>query len=95
MAAAGLTVRVVFTGHRTDVASVLAAADVYCHTNTGPEPFGLAIVEALHAGLPVLASRLGGPPRSGVSDDGVYRGSGGSGGDDDGDEPPVQRIPVS
>jgi glycosyltransferase involved in cell wall biosynthesis len=28
----------------------------------GPEPFGLAIVEALSAGLPVVTSRLGAAP---------------------------------
>jgi glycosyltransferase involved in cell wall biosynthesis len=38
----------------------MAAADVYCQPNTGPEPFGIAFVEALLAGLPVVTSALGG-----------------------------------
>ena len=39
---------------------LLAAADIHCQPNTAPEPFGLAFVEALHAGLPVVTSDLGG-----------------------------------
>ncbi len=38
----------------------MAAADVYCQPNTGPEPFGIAFVEALYAGLPVVTSGFGG-----------------------------------
>jgi glycosyltransferase involved in cell wall biosynthesis len=56
----GLEGRVRFLGHRTDVARVLAAADVHCQPNTGPEPFGVAFVEALYAGLPVATTALGG-----------------------------------
>lgn len=58
---AGLDDHVRFLGSRNDVADLLAAADVLCHPNSGVEPFGLVLVEALHAGLPVVASRLGGP----------------------------------
>jgi glycosyltransferase involved in cell wall biosynthesis len=53
--------RVTFLGHRDDVASLLQGADVFCHPTQASEPFGLAIVEALHAGLPVVASGQGGP----------------------------------
>jgi glycosyltransferase involved in cell wall biosynthesis len=60
-AAAGLD-RVRFLGARSDVADLLAAADVYCQPNTGPDSFGLSFVEALDAGLPIVTSRLGGPP---------------------------------
>jgi glycosyltransferase involved in cell wall biosynthesis len=38
----------------------MTAADVYCQPNAGPEPFGLAFVEALYAGLPVVTSGFGG-----------------------------------
>jgi glycosyltransferase involved in cell wall biosynthesis len=58
--AAGLAERVRFLGQRTDVPALLAAADVHCQPNTGPEPFGIAFVEALYAGLPVVTTRLGG-----------------------------------
>lgn len=52
--------RVRFLGEQPDVARYLAAADVYCQPNLEPEPFGLAYVEALAAGLPVIASDAGG-----------------------------------
>lgn len=57
--AAGVTDRVRFLGQRGDVPRLLAAADVHCQPNTAPEPFGIAFVEALHAGLPVVTTRLG------------------------------------
>lgn len=59
-ASPGLADRVRFLGERTDVANLLAAADIHCQPNTAPEPFGLAFVEALHAGLPVVTSDAGG-----------------------------------
>lgn len=54
--------RVRFLGEQTDVARWLVAADLYCQPNTGPEPFGLAFVEALAAGLPVVTTNLGAGP---------------------------------
>lgn len=56
----GVANRVRFLGQRSDVARLMAAADVYCQPNTGAEPFGVAFVEALHAGLPVVTTDLGG-----------------------------------
>jgi glycosyltransferase involved in cell wall biosynthesis len=58
-AALGLDSRVRFLGLRTDVPDLLAAADVYCQPNLGPEPFGISFVEALSAGLPVVSTRIG------------------------------------
>jgi glycosyltransferase involved in cell wall biosynthesis len=52
--------RVRFLGERTDVLDVLAEADIYCQPNTTAEAFGLSLVEALGAGLPVVATDLGG-----------------------------------
>ena len=56
----GIARRVKFLGQRSDVRRLLAVADIYCQPNSGPEPFGIAFVEALHAGLPVISSRFGG-----------------------------------
>jgi glycosyltransferase involved in cell wall biosynthesis len=53
--------RVRFLGTRSDVPELLAAADIFCHPNTYPaEPFGIALVEALQAGLPVVTTAMGG-----------------------------------
>jgi len=56
----GIADRVRFAGQRADVPRLLAAADVLCQPNTSPEPFGVAFVEALAAGLPVVTSDFGG-----------------------------------
>jgi glycosyltransferase involved in cell wall biosynthesis len=56
----GLAGRIRFLGQRSDVARLLAAADIHCQPNTAPEPFGLAFVESLYAGLPVVSTALGG-----------------------------------
>ena len=56
----GIAHRVRFVGQRTDVSRLLAAADIHCQPNIGPEPFGIAFVEALYAGLPVVTTCLGG-----------------------------------
>ena len=56
----GVAARVRFLGQRDDVPRLLRAADLFCQPNTAPEPFGVALVEALAAGLPVVTSSLGG-----------------------------------
>ncbi len=56
----GLSERVRFLGQRGDVRELLAAADIHCQPNVGPEPFGIAFVEALYAGLPVVSTAMGG-----------------------------------
>jgi glycosyltransferase involved in cell wall biosynthesis len=60
--AKGIADRVRFLGQRADVPRLMAAADVYCQANTGPEGFGIAFVEALYAGLPVVTTALGAAP---------------------------------
>jgi glycosyltransferase involved in cell wall biosynthesis len=42
------------------VPRLMAAADIYCQPNLTPEPFGIAFVEALAAGLPVVTTAAGG-----------------------------------
>ena len=44
-----------------EVAALLAECDVFC-LPTRAEPFGVAFIEALHAGLPVVGTRLGAVP---------------------------------
>jgi glycosyltransferase involved in cell wall biosynthesis len=63
---------IVLAGHvpHDDIPARLAAARVVC----GPslvEPFGQALLEALAAGRPVVATRLGGPPEFVPPDAGV------------------------
>jgi glycosyltransferase involved in cell wall biosynthesis len=58
--ALGIDNRIRFLGQRADVPALLAAADIHCQPNTGPEPFGIAFVEALYAGLPVVTTAIGG-----------------------------------
>ncbi|MCY1016828.1 glycosyltransferase [Pyxidicoccus sp. MSG2] len=57
----GLTDRVSFLGQRSDVPQLLRAADIHCQPNVSAEPFGIAFVEALQAGLPVVTTAMGGP----------------------------------
>src|SRR5207244_3726008 len=45
----GITERVRFLKERSDVPRLLKAADIYCQPNVQPEPFGIALVEALNA----------------------------------------------
>ncbi len=56
----GIGSRVRFLGQRRDVPELLNAADIFCQPNTAPEPFGVVFIEALYAGLPVVATALGG-----------------------------------
>ncbi len=57
----GLMERIRFLGWRSDVDQLLLAADIYCQANLGAEPFGIAFIEAMQAGLPVVTTSAGGP----------------------------------
>jgi glycosyltransferase involved in cell wall biosynthesis len=58
--ALGLRNRVVFLGHISDMTRLMQCADIYCQPNIAPESFGLTFIEALHVGLPILATGMGG-----------------------------------
>ena len=57
----GTAERVEFRGHRPNVWDELARLDVLVHASVTPEPFGQVIIEGMAAGVPVIATRAGGP----------------------------------
>jgi len=54
--------RILFTGERADARHLLPAFDVAVVPSIEREGFGLAALEAMDAGVPVVASRVGGLP---------------------------------
>ncbi|MDQ1412352.1 MAG: hypothetical protein QOE07_940, partial [Acidimicrobiaceae bacterium] len=60
-ARAGAMAGVHWLGARDDMAELIADLDVLVLPSTEPEPFGLAVIEALASGVPVVASAAGGP----------------------------------
>ncbi|TVQ97061.1 MAG: glycosyltransferase family 1 protein [Spirochaetaceae bacterium] len=61
VAAAGLSQRVRFLGHVTDPLSLIAAADLLVVPSLF-DSYPNTVLEALHVGTPVIASRVGGIP---------------------------------
>jgi glycosyltransferase involved in cell wall biosynthesis len=57
----GISDQVIFTGHRSDIPAMLAAMDVFA-LSCDTEGFGLAALEAMAAGLPVVATQVGALP---------------------------------
>jgi glycosyltransferase involved in cell wall biosynthesis len=57
----GISAAVRFTGYRSDVPELLAAMDVMAAPSTAEQGLGYAVLEAMCAGVPVVASRCGGP----------------------------------
>lgn len=55
----GIEDKVKLLGHRYDIPEVLAISDLFIHPSTR-EGFGIAIVEAMASGLPVITSNVGG-----------------------------------
>ncbi len=59
----GLTDKLIFLGYRPDVFNVLAALDLFVFTSRW-EPFANTILEAMAAGIPILAAAIGGTPEA-------------------------------
>lgn len=55
-ASLGLDPRQVLLGRRDDIAALLGQADLFAFSTTAAEGFGIALIEAMAAGLPLLAS---------------------------------------
>lgn len=64
----GIEAMVQFLGFRQDICDVMGAADLVVLPSVA-EAFGLVVAEALHLGIPVLSTRVGGIPE--IVDDGV------------------------
>lgn len=57
----GLRGRLVFLGHRDDVANLMAGSDVVVHASRRADPFPTVVLEAMALGRPVVATRTRGP----------------------------------
>ena len=66
--ALGLDKHVRFVGYRRDVPAFMRTFDVFA-LPTRSEPFGKVVIEAMAAGCPVVASRVGGIPEIVTDDD--------------------------
>ena len=49
-----------FTGHRTDIPSIMKSADAVICASSLPEPFGRVIIESMAVGTPTVATNAGG-----------------------------------
>ncbi len=58
---AGLDGRIQFLGYRKDTPALLSILDVIVHASIQPEPFGMVLLEAMAAKVPIIATRFGGP----------------------------------
>jgi glycosyltransferase involved in cell wall biosynthesis len=58
-ASRGVADRVLFLGQRSDVPRLMQAVDAVVHPSVDPEPFGRTLVEAMLAGVPVVATDAG------------------------------------
>jgi glycosyltransferase involved in cell wall biosynthesis len=57
----GIGKYIFFLGYQENVSIGLSGVDVFCLPSIEPEPFGLALVEAMMHKIPVIATNIGGP----------------------------------
>jgi glycosyltransferase involved in cell wall biosynthesis len=62
---------ITFTGFMNEPGTAYRAADLFAHTSTAPEPFGRTVIEAMIAGVPVVAAHAGALPEIVTPDAGV------------------------
>ena len=60
VSALGLDDSIKFTGHRSDVPSIMKASDAVICASSLPEPFGRVIIESMAVGTPAVATDAGG-----------------------------------
>lgn len=58
----GLNEKTLFHGYASDIRPWLWAADIFVQPSQGPEGFSLMLLEAMAAGLPSIATNIGGTP---------------------------------
>jgi glycosyltransferase involved in cell wall biosynthesis len=56
----GISDKVSFLGFQQNIVEIYHWLDIVVHASTQPEPFGLAIVEAMACGKPVIVAQAGG-----------------------------------
>ncbi len=66
----GVSDKIRWLGHRPDALELMATADLFCHPNQGPEPFGIVFLEAQSVGCPVITTAMGGALEA-VEDNGI------------------------
>jgi len=60
VSALGLDDSITFTGHRSDIPSIMKASDAVICASSLPEPFGRVIIESMAVGTPAVATDAGG-----------------------------------
>jgi glycosyltransferase involved in cell wall biosynthesis len=55
----GIVDRVIFLGNRSDIPEQLGTLDIFAFATTRDEGFGIVLIEALAAGVPIVASDVG------------------------------------
>ena len=58
----GILDRVIFAGHRKDLANVMNSLDLYAHSSVDPDPLPGVVMEAMSMAKPVVGPRAGGIP---------------------------------
>ncbi|WP_231758425.1 glycosyltransferase family 4 protein [Microbulbifer elongatus] len=61
---AGISDRITFTGHRSDMREWYRHATLVYNLSQKPEPFGRTVIEAVAMGTPVIGYDIGGPAES-------------------------------